>query len=65
MDIVSTSPRSSAMRTQAHGVVYVFDIGDPAGGEITLSMKAKGVGLATSRFLVDGTAVTLHQIIWP
>ena len=65
MDIVSTSPRASAMRTQAHGITYVFDVGDPSGGEITLSTKAKGVGTTASHLLVDGAPVVLHQFIWP
>ena len=65
MDIVTTSPRSSAMRADADGVTYVFDLGATRMGEITLSMKPKGFGLVSSPFVANGTRVALQQFIFP
>ena len=65
MDIISTSPRSSEMRVSSRGVVYLFATGDADKGEITLSMKPKTAGLFVSQFFLDGSAVTLRQLVWP
>ena len=65
MDIVTTSPRASSMRSEADGIVYAFDLGAAETGRITISMKPKAFGLVTSDFVVGGTRIALRQLILP
>jgi hypothetical protein len=65
MDIVSTSPRSSAMRAETDGVSYVFDLGDAREGEIILSMKPRLFGPLRSTIKALGSDITLDQFVFP
>lgn len=65
VDIASTSPRSSAMRTETDGVVYVFDIGATHSGHIVFSLKPRTTGFMNSSMQVLGANVSLRQLVLP
>ena len=65
IDIASTSPRSSAMRTERDGVVYAFDIGTTRAGQIVFSLKPRTTGFMNSSLQVLGTTVSLRQLVLP
>jgi hypothetical protein len=65
VDIVSTSPRSSAMRTERDGIVYVFDVGATRQGQVVFSLKPRAAGFMNSSMQVLGSAVSVRQFVFP
>ena len=65
VDVVSTSPRSSAMRAEADGITYVFDLGAARTGRIIFSVKPESFGLMNSTIRVLGTQTVLRQFVFP
>ncbi len=65
MDVVNTSPRSSAMRAERDGVTYTFDLGPDGMGDLVFSTKPRSAGIMRSPIEVLGTRVPLSLLVFP
>ena len=65
IDIVSTSPRSTSMRAEADGIVYVFALGTTRLGTITFSIKPRKPGFIDSIVKAGAGEAQLRQTVLP
>ncbi len=65
IDVVSTSPRSTAMRAERDGIVYVFALGASRLGTITFSMKPRIPGFIDGVIRSGGAQAPLKALVLP
>lgn len=65
VDVTSTSPRSVAMRAEADGIVYVFQLGQEKLGTIIFSVKPRSPGWIDSTLRANGQVLPLHTLVLP
>ena len=65
IDVVGTSPRSTAMRAEADGIVYTFALGDAKLGTITFSVKPRVAGYIESVFRSGAATAAFRTLVLP
>ena len=63
--MVTTSPRSSAMRAEADAIVYTFDLGAARLGTVTFSVKARTPGYIDAAVRSGDAQASFREIVLP
>lgn len=58
-------PRAITERADQDGISYSFDLGSMRKGRVAIDVKPSSPAYYAATFRVDGTPVTIRQIIWP